>query len=477
MKKLLSRYTYSPFLLFHGGMFAVFLVLFVWQLVLRERYPGQGAVGLALLGLLFVGALVIMDLVFLLKQRQQDYEEQQRHEREHVLIRDIMLRNMSRDVRTPMNAIIGLAEISLQQETDPAQMTDNLIKIQSSATHILSLVDDMIDLEHLANGELLPCEETVNLPRMMNHLMNLTYSMAKARNQTVSLDINYLEAVHVVCDRHILERILIDVTNNAIARTTDGGRIDVGVVQLEDDATEDDVEDTDKGQKRRMAMFEFYVMDRGPGLSEDRIRQLTGKTSRTKAAVSTSMDDLDFSMGVINRLVHLLGGYLDVESDEGQGMQVYITFELPIVEDIAAPSEELARSTDFSGKRALVVDDIMINRRIAAAILNLYGMEVEEASDGGEAVAAMQRVTPGYYDLILMDIQMPHVDGYEATRRIRKLSDSVNASVPILAMSANVFDEDKKLAYEAGIDGYLSKPVDKEQILETISDILYRKDK
>ncbi|MBQ1546840.1 MAG: response regulator, partial [Lachnospiraceae bacterium] len=233
---------------------------------------------------------------------------------------------------------------------------------------------------------------------------------------------------------------------SAVKNTKEDDRIIIGVMQLSE---------AEEGK----ALYEFFVKDNGKGVVR------TGEDNGTYTAEDTEGTGL--GTAIAKEFVRLVGGHIEIENMPDEGNAVYVTMEMDVTDkEVSMKNADI--TSVLYGRRALIVDDIMINRQIVIAILNAYGIEAEEASDGEEALERVSKALPGHFDFILMDIQMPKMNGFDASKKIRDLSDPVNASVPIFALTANVFDEDREKAYEAGMNGFIAKPIEKDYFIDTL---------
>ncbi len=369
--------------------------------------------------------------------------------------------NMSHDIRTPMNAIIGFTNLAVKHIGDDEKIRDYLSKISDSSKLLLGLINDILEMARIENGkaQLDPAPE--NIVEIMEQTESVVTGQAKEKNQELIFEIN-VSHKFVICDRLKLNQILMNLISNAVKYTNENGHI---LVSLKETGS------TDKNK----AGYIIRVKDDGIGMSEEFQQKIFESFEREKSSTVTKITGTGLGMSITKSLVDLMGGEITLKSGLGKGSEFTVKFEFEITGEPIKPAEEAADAeTELSGDvsyRILVVDDNEINRIIAVEVLSDLGYETDEAGDGQEAIDKIKNAKAGDYDLILMDVQMPVIDGYEATKAIRKL-DSPLSSVPILALTANAFDDDRKNAEEAGMNGHVAKPIDVEVLEKTMRNLL-----
>ncbi len=372
------------------------------------------------------------------------------------------LNNMSHDIRTPMNAIIGYASLASIHMDDREQVEDYLAKIKVSGDHLLSLINDVLDMSRIESGKVVLDEKPNHLPDVFKNIETITQANAYIKHQNFTVDM--VDVIHkdVICDEVRLTQVLLNILNNATKFTKEKGAI---CFTIEEKPSEI------KGK----AHFSFKVQDNGIGMNEEFISHIFEPFAREQTSTVTRIQGTGLGMSICKNIVDMMGGEISVESQEDVGSTFYVELDFTICDEKieSEPSLEEEMIVDgLNGKRILLVEDNELNREIAVEILSMNGMCVKTACDGDEAVALMQIAQPKDYDLILMDIQMPRMNGYEATKAIRKLNHPGVSDLPILAMTANAFDEDRELADEAGMDGYIAKPIDIAKMLEIVGSFL-----
>lgn len=522
------------------------------------------------------------------------------------------LNNMSHDMRTPMNAIIGYTALALSHLSSKERVKDYLSKISQSSDHLLSLINDVLDMSRIEAGKVNIEEKPESLKDILYHLRNIVLSDIHSKSLDLFIDTVDITDENIICDRLHLTQILLNLMGNAMKFTPAGGTVSLKVTQVK---TDDGTKDASNG---RSAVYEFRVRDTGIGMSREFVTKVFEPFSRERNTTVSGIEGTGLGLSITRNLVDMMGGTISLKSEKGKGSEFNVTLKfrlhgkeskiekIPELEDARAlvvdddvescqglslmlrsmgiRSEwtvrgleavvrveeaeklgdpyklylvdwlmpdingiELARRirrtsrspivmlsaydwadmegearkagvTDFmskplfatdvrevlvrlyapqkaksnapktndaehilsgsngqeagAGERLLLVEDNELNREIATEILQGAGFEVDAAPDGTDAVSIMQRAVPGQYAAILMDVQMPEMDGYEATRRIRALDDPLVASVPIIALTANVFEEDKEKAFSAGMDEYMCKPISPNALIKTLQQIV-----
>jgi signal transduction histidine kinase/ActR/RegA family two-component response regulator len=373
------------------------------------------------------------------------------------------LTNMSHDIRTPMNAIIGYTALAKKHFGQQERVRDYLDKIATSSDHLLNLINDILDLNRIESGKLTLDPTPCSLVEILNDLRTVMNGQMQDRHQTFDLEINDLTDEMVLCDKLRLNQILLNILGNAVKFTPAGGKIHVSLQQFA------------KNESEGFGGYRFRIQDNGIGMSEDFKEHLFEQFTREKRSAVNEIPGTGLGMSITKNLVEKMDGTIQVESQLGEGTEFILSFDFPIYQtESAAPTQKSKEEVPDAGqkpKRLLLVEDNALNQEIASEILSDYGFLIEIANDGSEAVEKMQSANPGDYDIILMDIQMPVMNGYEATKKIRMLENPRLASIPIIAMTANAFEEDKKKAFHAGMNDFISKPIDVDHLLGVISSI------
>ncbi len=369
------------------------------------------------------------------------------------------LNNVSHDIRTPMNAIVGFTDLAASHIDDKEQVRDYLGKISVSGEHLLALINDVLDMSRIESGNVTIEETEVHLPDVIRDLKTIIQSNIETRQQELFVDTQDVKHEDIITDKLRLNQVLLNILSNAIKFTPEGGTIRFCVT--EKPSSDDDI-----------ANFEFRIKDNGIGMSEEFQKTIFDAFSRERTSTVSGIQGTGLGMSIAKNIVDMMGGTITVHSAEGRGSEFIV--ELPFkISSVSAKAEQISESKpDFSGKRVLLAEDNELNQMLAENILTNVGLSVDIANDGTEAVEKMKSAAAGYYDIILMDIQMPKMDGYEATKQIRALEDKDKAGIPIIAVTANAFDEDRQIAMDVGMNGHLAKPYDIPEIMKTLKKLL-----
>ncbi len=367
--------------------------------------------------------------------------------------------NMSHDIRTPMNAIIGFTALAQTHIDDRGQVEDYLKKISVSSQHLLSLINDVLDMSRIESGKVTLEAKPVHLPELVHELRDIIQAIVSKKDLSLTLDTVGVENEDIIADPLRLEQILINVLANAVKFTPDGGQISLWIVQ----------KDT---APAGYADFEFHIKDNGIGMSEEFQKHIFEQFARERTSTVSKIQGTGLGMAITKSLVDMMGGGITVKSGQGQGSEFTISLRFPIGEAKTGQTPPAAKASAFTGKKLLVVEDNELNLEIASTLLKEAGFEVDTAENGKIAVEKVEAASADRYDLILMDIQMPEMDGYEATRRIRALPDAKKAALPIVAMTANAFEDDRKNALHAGMNGHIAKPLDIQKLFQVLSELL-----
>lgn len=359
------------------------------------------------------------------------------------------LNNMSHDIRTPMNVILGYNELMKQYLTDPI-LVDYQNKIEQSGKLLLSIINNVLDMARIESGKMVVEERAEQIGLVVEEIESVFESSAQEKNIvfTTSVDVDH---THVLWDGFKVREILMNLVGNAFKYTPEGGHIAIDVKELD-------------CERSGYVRIQTQIKDTGIGMSEDYLPTLFDSFSREYNTTIGKVSGTGLGMAIVKNLVDMMDGEICVKSKLGEGTCFTLTFEHRIADENSMEWNQeldvLDEKSILEGKRVLLVEDNELNAEIAMAILEQSGLILDRVEDGLACVNRLSEVDADLYDLILMDIQMPNMNGYEATRRIRQFENVKKASIPILAMTANAFEEDKKMAMEAGMNGHISKPID-----------------
>ena len=361
------------------------------------------------------------------------------------------LSNMSHDIRTPMNAIIGITTLMKNELHEPEKLAEHLGKLESSGQLLLGIINDILDMSRIESGKTTLNIEKMNLPQQVSQLDSIIRQQAGQRRQTFTVNTN-MQHENVLGDPNRLNQVLMNILSNAVKYTPTGGHIRLEVEELP--------------RNEHYARYRFVVQDDGIGMSEAFQKTLFDPFTREEKSGTNKVQGTGLGMAITKSVVDLMGGSISVESATGKGTRFEVVLEFPIdteadtVQQAQALPEETEAASPLSGMKFLCAEDNAINAEILQMLLETKGASCTICPNGQEIVDAFAGVKPGDYDMILMDIQMPVMDGLEATRRIRSSENPLGRTIPILAMTANAFLEDMQKSKEAGMDEHLSKPVD-----------------
>ncbi len=367
---------------------------------------------------------------------------------------------MSHDIRTPMNAIIGFTELLEKYQDIPEKRVDYIKKIKDSNKVLLSIINNVLEMASIEKGAMVLNESPWSVEQFSDTMYSVFADMMHQKNIEFSKKVT-VQHHYVFCDSIKIREIFINLLSNAYKYTEPGGKVDMTIEELPSD-------------KAGYAIFKTTISDTGIGMPEDYLPHIFEEFIREKTVIGTKIEGTGLGMPIVKRLIDFLDGSIEVQSEKGVGSSFIVTLSHKIADKsklVENTSVEIAHDL-FLNKRILLAEDNELNAEIAMEILKEEGFEIEWAQDGQIAVDMLKSADEGYYNLIIMDVQMPNMNGYEATRTIRKLSDPRKANIPILAMTANAFEEDKKNALNAGMNGHLGKPIDVHELLTMLAELL-----
>ncbi|MBQ9250691.1 MAG: amino acid permease [Oscillospiraceae bacterium] len=427
------------------------------QIILRD--------GIFAMGILLVGLVVMLYVQSTLRQRHDLLEREVIRAEESSRAKTQFLFNMSHDIRTPMNAIIGYTNLASKENKDPA-LAEYLGKIDVSGRHLLELIDDILEMSRIESGTIELNNAPLDLRALLYELRDLFEAQMAEKDLSFSVDASQVWHPYVLADRHNMNRMLLNIVSNAFKFTPEGGDIKVSLWEV------DSVEEN-------WGLYELRVQDNGIGMSREFSEKMFTAFERERTSTVSGIQGTGLGLAITKGIVDKMGGTIDVNTAPGNGTEFVIRLRLELSDASQLPEETAAPSSptegtreDFTGKRLLLVEDNQINREIATMILREAGFALETAENGRIAVDKVAASEPGYYDAVLMDIQMPEMDGYTATREIRALADARLSAIPIIAMTANAFQEDIQAAKAAGMNSHIAKPLDVDKMLSTLTEVL-----
>ena len=341
------------------------------------------------------------------------------------------------------------------------KIKEYLGKIKQSGNHLLSLINDILEMSRIESGKVDINTKADDLEQIFGNIESIMRGSAEAKGQEFIVDTSGVEHRYIYVDRLRINQVLLNLISNAIKYTQDGGKIEVIANEL--------------GVKDNRITYNFCVKDNGFGMSEEFAAKIFDSFEREEKKETEGIQGTGLGMAITKNVIDIMDGEITLKTKENEGSRfdVKLTFKEADEDEIRSITEVRALDeTDFEGKRVLLADDMEINREIAVAILELYGFEVVQAVDGQDALTKVVTQPAGYFDIIFMDIQMPKMNGYEASMAIRNISDKQKANVPIIAMTANAFESDVQDALNAGMNGHVAKPIDQEKLVEEIKKVL-----
>ena len=370
----------------------------------------------------------------------------------------VFFSNMAHDIRTPMNAIIGYTALARREGVREADMREYLEKIDASSQHLLSLINDVLEMSRIEKGRMELDIRPMSLTDVLQDVRDLFAPQMSGKDIAFTVEERNLTHSRVMGDRRRLDRVMLNLLSNALKFTPRGGSVGVTLEET--------------GREGDRASYQLRVKDTGIGMSPEFAKRVFDAFERERTSTVSGIQGTGLGMSITKSIVDLMGGSIRLHTRQGQGTEFIIDVSFPLAPD-EGPEEAgqnmVQHGGRFEGRRLLLAEDNEINREIATLLLSEMGFELDTAINGQEAVEKVKLASPGHYDAVLMDMQMPVLDGIGATRAIRSLPDPARARVPIVAMTANAFAEDVKNEEAAGMNGHISKPLDVNDMVKTLS--------
>lgn len=435
------------------------------QFYVYENEPGKVTLteyikdNLLVVSIGFIGAVLVIVWIIvylLIKARKAQIQA----EKANAAKSDFLF-NMSHDIRTPMNALLGYNELMKRELTDP-KLLDYQEKMEQSGNLLLSIINNVLDMARIESGKVELDEDYVKIRDIYQGIYKIF--QAEAEKKGIHLKMEYdVKHEHVICDETKNREIFLNLISNAVKYTASGGRVTIRITELDCD-------------RKDYVRIRTQVIDTGIGMSEEFLPSLFEAFARERNTTDGKIAGTGLGMSIIKKYIDMMYGTIEVESKQGEGSKFTVTLEYRIAdksyyERVTEKFSDMDE-TRISGKHILLAEDNDLNAEIAEFILEDMGLIVDRVEDGVQCVSRIEQKPAGTYDLILMDIQMPNMDGYRATEMIRGLSDKDKATIPIIAMTANAFEEDRKKALAKGMNGHIAKPVDAEKVEKTICSVL-----
>lgn len=429
-----------------------------WVTVKQQALVFLVAISIAVL------ATAICYLMLHRKQREKLYTEEIRKSAEKARkaneAKTRFLFNMSHDIRTPMNAIVGFSGLLEKSIHDEKKSLDYIKKIRVSSDILLTIINQVLEMARIESGKITLSSESVNIREMVEAMNTVFESSLTKKSLEYQCSLNVVHD-QILCDKTKMEEIILNVVSNSIKYTNPHGKITVSIDELD-------------SEDEKNANYKVVVEDNGIGMSQDYLPHIFEEFSREHTSTETRVAGTGLGLPIVKSLVDRMGGTIEVESEEGKGTRFIMKFSFPVSLENQVREKEKQNIPDITekleGKRILLAEDNDLNAEIAETVLVEAGIEVKRVEDGLQCIEELKKMPEKYYDVILMDVQMPNMDGYTATEKIRHLDDS-RAEIPIIAMTANAYDEDRRKAQEAGMDGFLAKPLDVDEMMRLLGKI------
>ena len=411
--------------------------------------------------IIFVLLLLVYSLSVSRKKQMEALKEAQDANAANIA-KTTFLNHMSHDIRTPMNAIVGFTDIAMKRKPDK-EVENCLKKIRQSSEYLMTLINDVLDISRIESGKLEYKPIPVDLRDMINTVLSIARGYIENRDLNLYVSREELKTPYVMADELRIREVLLNIISNAIKFTKDGGTISF-------------VAENCPGNDEHHVIVRYRISDTGIGMSEEFLDRIFDEFSQENDGARTSYKGTGLGMAIAKKYVDLMGGKIEVSSRQGVGSTFTVEIPLLIAEHVETEEKEkLKKDTDLHGLHVLLAEDNDLNAEIAVSLLEEQGMIVTRAADGKSALAQFCNTDPGTFDLILMDIMMPEMNGYETTKAIRNLSDRPDGKkIPIIAMTANAFAEDVQAALNAGMDDHVAKPVDMEILTSVITKYIER---
>jgi signal transduction histidine kinase len=397
-------------------------------------------------------------------QKQLTYQNKLKDARQDAEIaqmsKSAFLFNMSHDLRTPMNAIMGLTDIAKKHINDSTKVYECLEKINFASSNLLSILNDVLDMTRLASGNIKSEASPANIKLVISNLIDMMKTAAEKKNIKIQCDYDSVSHTNLIIDKLHFNQILMNIIDNGIKFGNSDSTLYITV--SENNTTDDE-----------NAYFTIKIKNTGVGIQPDFLPKIFESFSRERNSTMSGIQGAGLGLSITKKLVELLKGTIEVESQPGKETTFTVKFIFPINKSdkkakmIDEIKTEIKHNIDLSRFKVLLVEDNELNREIAKDILHDNNIKVVEAENGSVAVNIIEKAVAGEFNAIFMDIQMPVMDGYQATRKIRALKSPV-ARIPIIALTANAFEEDKKNCFAVGMDDHIAKPVSSKKIIETL---------
>ena len=466
-----------PFLLIKGKksfiVFAISISEFIAVIIYSYYHPEiiikMADMKTILTDIVITMIAVVLVIASIFKYQTYVYEKQRtiivkaiREANEAVKQKQDFLSNVSHDIRTPMDSIIGFTEIAKKNKDNPERLADCLSKISLASSHLMNLVNEVLDMSKIESGKTVMEEEMCSIHSVIDDILQILQHEIDAKRLKIETDYSMLDEDLLSCDKIRLNQILQNLLSNAVKYSYEGGTISISIIQL---STEDESK----------IINEFHIKDEGCGMTKEFLEHVFEPFARDKTT-QMSIEGTGLGLTIAKSLAEIMGGDIEVTSELGRGTEFTAVIPLSIPTLTELEEEQDIFIYDFKDRRILVVDDDNLSREILVDSLRSEGFFVEEAIDGSFAIEKLRDSPPGTYDLVILDLQMPVMDGYETTKIIRNFKDPKVAQIPIVALTADALPEEKTNAFNCGVNAYLVKPVDMPSLMKVFM-LFFRENK
>ncbi len=466
-----------PFLLIKGrsciAIFIAGIIEFI-ALVVYSYYHPEIIMKMASLKMIYFDIVITMIAVVVIlasifRYQTHIYQKQQkaiiksiREANQAIRQKQDFVSNVSHDIRTPMDSILGFTELAKKNINNPEKLTDSLEKISRASMHLLKLVNEVLDISKIDSGKTVVEEDMCSIHEIIDNVCQIMQHEINTKQLKLDIDYSMLDEDVLSCDNIRLNQILLNLLSNAVKYSYEGGKITISVIQLSsDDETK--------------IINEFHIKDEGCGMTPEFMEHVFEPFARDKTS-SVLAEGTGLGLTIAKSLAEIMGGTIEVTSELGKGSEFTAIIPLSIPQLTEIEEEQDIVIYDFKGRHVLVVDDNQLNREILVEAMREEGFIVDEAIDGSFAIEKLRDAEPGTYELVILDLQMPVMDGYETTKIIRNFQDPKVAEIPIVALTADALPEEKTRAFNCGVNAYLVKPVDMPSLLKVLM-LFFRENK
>ena len=466
-----------PFLLIKGRSCVIVFIISILEfigLVIYSYYNPEivmkmSSMKMVLIDMVVTMIAVVVVIASIFRFQTYIYEKQKntitkaiREANDAIKQKQDFISNVSHDIRTPMDSIIGFTELAKKNMDNPEKLADSLEKISRASGHLMNLINEVLDISKIDSGKSVVEEDLCSIHSIIDNVCQILQHEVEQKKLKIELDYSMLDEDVLNCDNIRLNQILLNLVSNAVKYSYEGGKILISVIQL---STDDE----------SVILNEFHIKDEGCGMTPEFMEHVFEPFARDRSS-PVSAEGTGLGLTIAKSLTEIMGGSIDVSSELGIGSEFTVSLPLTIPSLSEIEEEEDIVTYDFKGRHVLVVDDNQLNREILVEALLEEGFIVDEAIDGSFAIEKLRDCQPGTYELIILDLQMPVMDGYETTKIIRNFKDPRVAQIPIVALTADALPEEKTRAFNCGVNAYLVKPVDMPAMLKVLM-LFFRENK